>query len=117
MIPGKELDAKVAELVLRMLEVHWSHELPKYKDNQGAYHVVKGYSTDESVVWDVVEALEHEVTIKRFKGMTGWSYWCRVSNPDPTKFDEVIARGETAPEAICKAALLSVLGYIGYWEK
>lgn len=67
-------------------------------------------SEDISAAWEALEHLGKEVSVKRYEAMVGWRYWCRISDPNPTRYDECIAHGKTAPEAICKAALLAVIG-------
>lgn len=92
MEPGEELDGIVSQ---EIFGVEMIAHVP--------------YSSDISAAWEVVEKLEKEVTVKRFEGMTGYRYWCRISGSDETRFDEKIAHGTKAPEAICKASLLAVL--------
>jgi hypothetical protein len=60
--------------------------------------------------WEAAEKIEKEITVKRYEGMGGWSYWCRISGSAAEVFDFEISHGKTAPEAICKCLLLAVMG-------
>ena len=93
MEPGWRMDVEIAQIM------GWEGEA----DERPAY------STDISAAWELLENLEKEVTVKRYEAMAGFRYWCRITGNDPERFDETIAHGRTAAEAICKAALLTVM--------
>ncbi|MFD1776978.1 BC1872 family protein [Paenibacillus rhizophilus] len=92
MEPGRELDELICNQIFELEMVAHVH-----------------YSTDISAAWEVVGKLDYEVTVKKYEAMSGYRYWARVNGADPNRFDEKIANCKTAPEAICKAALLAVL--------
>lgn len=107
---GRELDALVHKNVF-LREVYWQNIIPYPVDNLTAIPVPL-YSTDLSAAWEVVEKL-HEL---------GYTTHLQSDYPD----DGAIKHGlllfhnskgrikgdyaETAPLAICRAALLSIQG-------
>jgi len=95
MEPGRELDALVAEKVMG-----WTH----YREEWGGVvpDSISHYSTDISAAWEVVEKMGPftQLTADIYNGITVWH--CSFSVVDSV--DAV-----TAPEAICKAALLAAL--------
>jgi len=111
MKPGRELDARVAEKVMGwtyghpcpegMDCLHWVDEKGEVRD-----HKPPQYSTDISAAWEVLEKF----------------FWVQVTANPPHIWKATVitspakgsvaatAKGFTAPEAICKAALLAVMG-------
>lgn len=103
MVPGRELDALVAEKVFG-LQVHWEQD-----DTTDPYPVdereviVDFFSTDILAAWDVLEKFnsyqiskmpigEHKGEVRVFINTNvNWAY------------------AESATEAICKAALIAVM--------
>lgn len=64
----------------------------------------KNYSTDISAAWKVVDKLNRDgwyVSV-----FTGHKFECALSHPNPKRGN--YCKGETAPLAICRAALLAV---------
>lgn len=103
MRPGRELDAIVAEKMMG-----WEYfpaqvtgtfvRLGYFFDPvSGEAHHHWSPSTDISAAWEVVEKFEY-IDVRSFKD----HYGCTVYGKTMT--------GKTAPEAICKAALLAVMG-------
>jgi hypothetical protein len=97
MEPGRELDALVAEKVMGWTKVgENAWEAPNIK----GYPLLPRYSTDIATAWEVVEKIAqkwHDFNIGRHHGKwsIGWNYKGSVVDL------------KTAPEAICKAALLA----------
>lgn len=103
---GRELDALVAETVmgctpyldtecpipyLRCGCAHEEHETPDDNDT-GLAH----YSTDIADAWEVMEKCDNCIEI----GRSGSIWTCIIGAADP-----IIAEADTAPHAICLAAL------------
>ncbi len=125
---GRELDALVAEKVMGYTPVKVT-EYPAYDDNRnwvdiGDYVIypegvafctrVKDYSTDISAAWQVMEKIESLDNVQGV-GLRGgeyywkqyslrWNFWVNNNGMYP----EVDVYGETAPLAICRAALMAV---------
>lgn len=111
--PGRELDALVAEKVMGwtyghpcpegMDCLHWVDEKGEVRDYKPPQ-----YSTDISAAWEVFEKNGYYGNVS-YMGVeyvcTLWSKW-----DDEGLGVDVTATGNTAPEAICKAALLAVIG-------
>jgi len=109
MKPGRELDALVAEKVMGwtyghpcpegMDCLHWADEKGKVRDYKPPQ-----YSTDIAAAWEVVEKMSEQwPQYQLAKIEDGWSVMWGF---DGYGWPE--ATGKTAPEAICKAALLAV---------
>jgi len=126
---GREMDALVAEKVMGLTVIcqqesdHFLHGLAKvlhvpkreritipmvqmWRTSDGK--VLRRYSTDIAAAWTVVEYMRAEgwdfELVTRIWGRIGWRatlYSCRVAWS---------AYGSTAPEAICRAALVAALG-------
>ena len=109
---GRELDALVAEKVMGWVDL-WKDEkhfkmYPPNKQNVGIRYAgrteVWNYSTDISAAWKVVEEFNFYIDNagygeKKYRVILG-----ELNNNNDIYRPE--AFGETAPEAICKAALL-----------
>ncbi|WP_245856106.1 BC1872 family protein [Paenibacillus rigui] len=101
---GPELDKLVAEKVMGWTSI----AKLRWKDPKGVTNFVPDYSTDISAAWEVVE--------KMSRGKTDCSFVLQFHfERYYAKFGEVPIDNKrwnsylTAPEAICKAALLSTL--------
>ncbi|AIQ61843.1 hypothetical protein PSTEL_00555 [Paenibacillus stellifer] len=110
MEPGRLLEAKVAELVmgLDMVEGQLPH-LPRYflSDYEKTIHRdVPLYSSDISAAWEVVEHMKSKnwefIIASEDEKIDVTFYW------DVHRMEGAVFVG-TAPQAICKAALLAVL--------
>jgi hypothetical protein len=128
MKPGRELDCLVAEKFFGY-KVEWLPN-PRHPHEHGKNvaiepmtcsppHLFKGwwcptyweiphYSTDIAVAWQVVEKMQERdwmgVMISPAMGH-GWKGWAVNFGGDDS-----LVYGETLPEAVCKAALLAVMG-------
>lgn len=119
---GPELDALVAERVLGWGNVHiaWSQVRgipPQYADKQPPDRTINfpgmGWSLVISSAWDVVEAMErrgYSTNLHSHVDGSGrrWTaeFWEHVENTD-------MGHGDTAPLAICRAALAASLEVAG----
>jgi len=107
--PGRELDALVAEKVMgweyKDAIYSWGEVLRPsqwIKPNGWPVDRVSCYSTDISAAWEVVEEMGDCLHLKQHGEQGEWEAWfCGYPNSK--------AHGETAPETICKAALLAVM--------
>ena len=93
---GQDMDLLVAEEVLKLDSIGW---------NERFFHNRANFSTDIRAAWEVVERMGnvdelHDVDIRT--SIRGW--YCNIFN----SFDSFEAGAETAPLAICRAALLAV---------
>ncbi|WMT42831.1 hypothetical protein RE628_11390 [Paenibacillus sp. D2_2] len=117
MKPGEHMDRLIAEKVMRMHITIGEYSGAEYWNDEDDFspYSVKGFipSIDISTAWDVVEKISSK---------ENWMLY-RIGQTDEDgqiKFECAFleinrgitgyARAITAPEAICKAALLAVLG-------
>jgi hypothetical protein len=118
MKPGMELDYLIAEHVFKNIrnangKTYYKNGLVKWTDDKGAnffYPVIPKYSSEIADAWDLIEHLQVNDT---YIGVHCWchfpkSYAVDYQGPGKHKY-ETIGPISTAPEAICKAALLAVL--------
>lgn len=109
MKPGRELDALVAEKVMGLtsseVEIHRQFWL------DGCFSNLPHYSTDIAAAWEVVEKLtskkQPHFQLSLCDSYTENPKWCAEFDLD-RPFKRVIAKAETAPHAICLAALKAV---------
>jgi len=75
------------------------------KTEEEAWGDCPNYSEDIGAAWEVVEKLKEKyaVAVVSYKS----SVLCKIQAPDSDSFD---ADSKTAPEAICKAALIAEIG-------
>jgi hypothetical protein len=108
MEPGREMDVLVAEKVLGyevggdIIESPFPEDMPgDFLFIETAPHrkPLKKYSTDIAAAWEVAEKFNDGIKLESWDG-----YTVEICYP---KCIKVHAR--TAPEAICKAALLTIL--------
>lgn len=86
---GPKMDGLVAKYLMGFPTLH--PELP---------HKMLPYSTDIAFAWKVVEAIEEETTkLTLLRGQSSQFYWTAQFG------GSIPGRGETAPLAICRAAL------------
>jgi len=105
MKPGRELDMLVAEKVMgwmvKVREIVWS------VDKHGFTRPLPFFSSDIKDAWQVVESIKgRRIAIE--KTLSGSFYCCIGHSADGHK--PVDYQAKTAPEAICKAALLALEG-------
>jgi hypothetical protein len=122
MQPGRELDALVAEKVMGWAEL-WTDSKnymayppceQKFTIGEAERHPVWPYSTDIAAAWEVVEKIKHMNLYIATHVPADGRITCIVDDDingeltcDEVKEYQVVA--DTAPEAICKAALLAVM--------
>jgi len=95
--PGRELDALVAEKVMGYI----THG--QFREKNGVRVMIDRYSTDIAAAWEVVEMFSY-IDIHRYDDFFACAIY-PIGNSAVMR-----ARGKTMPEAICKAALLAVMG-------
>jgi hypothetical protein len=116
---GPELDALIAEKVMGWTGVEKSNNVgwelqgyppnPKKLHRAGGAHLVPDYSTEIPAAWLVVEKLGFLFTIGR--QTNGYIVVIYSNNPNLTQTDGCgIGGAKTAPLAICRAALKTVMG-------
>jgi len=120
MKPGRELDTLVAEKIFRL---EYMECIGCYIDSNGNEQKIQRHSTDIAAAWEVVKKMyelgfRYNVNILddwRFEKPTQHCCFAKLK-PDCTDgsyikdYDHFRAYGNTAPEAICKAALLAMMG-------
>lgn len=119
MKPSRELDALVAERVMGWTEIESKGHVfiesqilgvkPGTIASATGYKpkfVVPHYSTDIAAAWDVVGKFDY-LYLFRGKSMFDGKYECKLVGVDSFDF---CAYGETAPHAICLAALKALEG-------
>jgi len=109
MNPGRELDAEVALAVMGFKEITI---VGKHYFTDPIDTSLKIYSSDLNAAWEVVERFKNEGYLFSLKNLVGGKYEFTLTDWG-RKCDVFSRQGETAPEAICKAALLAVLGEAG----
>ena len=92
---GRKLDAWVAEKVMGLPVTA--------KKKRFEYVHIAPFSTDISAAWEVVEKMQ-QTKFVRVQCDNG-DYWCKIGG----EILGVKAQGDTAPLAICRAALLAVI--------
>lgn len=97
--PGRELDAHIAVMVMGFKEVTivGNHYFTDPIDTS-----LKEYSTDIAAAWEIVSKLKDKFDVSVYTDQNGM-YAAEINF-------YVVDDCETAQEAICKAALLAVLG-------
>ena len=104
MEPGRELDALVASEVLNITKDSVDQEMFNTLWSTGLFH----YSSHISDAWKVVEKMKENNWFISLSDDVYRSKWSAMFYWDVNKiFTEVIS--ESAPEAICKAALIAVM--------
>jgi len=106
MSSGREMDALIAERVLG-LKVDYEFEgfgglrVPSLVDKYDEWGYLPDYSTDISAVWQVIEKLKEHKPLLNYDPYSKKWYMCFNGAP--------FYSAETAPLAICRAALLTRL--------
>lgn len=100
---GRELDALVAEKVMG-LDCSWRCvTLDGTGRDRGPARRIKPYSTNIDAAWEVVEKLKENHTVNIHGYSDGWEVG--LIGPGSAAVD---GQAETAPHAICLAALKAV---------
>lgn len=121
---GREMDALIGEKVMGLCAHDW--KLVPHEDDDGVCRICQkchlefwglcpplygchygSYSTDISAAWEVVEKL------RMFVLPFGKTDWCSTNIRNYRGAFENIAVADTAPLAICRAALLATLKDLG----
>ena len=113
---GHELDALIAEKVMGFAVKLWPHtdRLFVAERGNGTQILLPAYSTDIAAAWEVVEKLGerfHARLLTPFIRSGDNHYWCGFTPLGMTGFNgrpDYEAVAETAPLAICRAALKAV---------
>ncbi|MDF2814464.1 MAG: hypothetical protein K0Q81_664 [Paenibacillus sp.] len=114
---GRELDALVSEKLMGWTEfspidpkIDYGVGVNGYrrnyaKDPDGRLTWFPFYSTDITAAWEIIGKFD-EISVRKYQTVSpGFRYICRIDIDG----EDVIANGLTAPEAICKAALLTLI--------
>lgn len=99
--PGRELDALVAGKVMG----YTTHG--QFREKNGVRVMIDRYSADIAAAWEVLEEMqknEWDFTLKNHKRLVHKRQYEAIFGTPYSAF------APTAPEAICKAALLAVMG-------
>jgi len=107
MKPGKELNIKIAEEVMgaTYAQDEIFGDVESY--GRGAFSTLQPYSEDISATWQVVERLKGYNP--RIEFDTYSQKWEATFSVKEAHFTCPVVSATTAPEAICKAALLTLL--------
>lgn len=104
---GQEMDLLISEKVLSLSVDEW---------NKRFFRNQSHYSTDISAAWEVAKKLSDKwdfaiVNNQNFRNYPGLHFGFRLQSLDEdSHIKTVFALGETAPLAICRAALLIMAG-------
>ena len=114
MKPGRELDELIMTKVMKWTKEDDHKPLPMWRDNNGfnVDHIARFFtpSVDISDAWQIVEKMRKLSYFIRLEDQEE-SIRARFYNPDFLPVEKPSwAEAETAPEAICKAALLAKEG-------
>jgi hypothetical protein len=108
MKPGRELDELMAEKVMG-----WKRDFQCWKDQNGRIRTIESTSfgsfqpsTDISAAWEVANKFDFFYLFRNPHIYDG-EWECKLVAEDSSR--KYYALGKTAPEAICKAALLTTL--------
>jgi hypothetical protein len=102
---SREMDALIAQKVLELM-VDFEFEepfVPALRDRYDEWGLLPSYSTDIAAAWDVVEKCKLHI------GPTEEGNWYASNVHDLNEPNMVIAIDVSAPLAICRVALLTVL--------
>jgi len=104
---GKELNIKVAEIVMqcRFLKDEIFGDMEIYPNS--VYGPLQPYSEDISAAWQVMKKLQGYNPRIEFNIYS--RKWEAAFSNKAANFSFPLASADTAPEAICKAAILAVL--------
>jgi hypothetical protein len=117
---GRKMDALIAEKVFGYVRMHYPDENTwgerSYDDKFPSCDCFRqvpsrDYSTDIAAAWEVVEKFSHQAT-NELARKQGFSHWQLNSYPDSgwaCRIGSLSAHADTAPLAICRAALLTTL--------
>ena len=117
-LSDRELDALVAEKVMGWTDIwtdgdyfmayppHEQRIMQKMGVGYAERYPIPNYSSEISAAWEVVEKMRQEgLTVTITTPPTGWKNWDVRGWDDNNNDNRFIARADTAPRAICIAAL------------
>ena len=104
---GKELNIRVAETVMERRHTQDETFGDMEIDRQMVYSPLQPYSEDISAAWQVMEQMKGYNPRIAFD--THSQKWEATFNIREANFTCPVVLADTAPEAICKAALLALL--------
>lgn len=108
---GRELDALIAEKVMGLTVEWWNGEVYSITVEEGhersSSHVLP-YSDNIAAAWEVVEKLDNRNVVAKEMGVLRFTI-NRYDDGYTARFFSVGATADTAPLAICLAALQAVL--------
>lgn len=118
MKPGRELDVLIAQKVFGFKTYKSSNPFDYSGEDKNIYNMsqldeighveeTKQYSTDIAAAWEVVHIVGTRKQSFTLYGYFSEGFVCNFSSRDEDE-SAVYAEGETAPHAICLAALESV---------
>jgi len=104
MKPGRELDTLVAE---KIFGLEYMECIGCYIDTNGNEQKIKRYSVEIAAAWEVVEKLKVKKLYPAF-AIRDQTYNISIWDKGGVELITDWVRCKTAPEAICKAALVAV---------
>lgn len=117
---GRELDALVAEQVMgwkntgKRVSLAYRAVMTMHTDKTGTYRRVPNCSTDIYGAWEVIGKIKEKYEVATLDYRNKWVCYLVETITESGNLDtpDIEAYGQTAPEAICKAALLAMLDYV-----
>ena len=106
---GRELNIRVAKHVMERGFAHDETFGDMEKDSDGVYSYLQPYSEDISAAWQVMEKLKSYQPRVEFNIYS--QKWEAAFSARDADFSYPTVSADTAPEAICKAALLALLEF------
>ena len=104
---GKELNIRIAKTVMRKSYAHDETFGDMEIDSQRVYGTLQPYSEDISAAWQVMERMKGYNPRIAFDTLS--QKWEAAFSIREADFTCPVALADTAPEAICKAALMALL--------
>jgi hypothetical protein len=115
---GREMDALIAEKLMGYVN---GRKCYRYADNSGDWWTthIPHYSTDIEAAWEVLEKMRADcsgggepdyIMLNCYKELEPHWYCAKIWAHHDGDIPEVEATAETAPLAICRAALLAICG-------
>jgi len=110
---GPELDRLVAEHITGWKEGEKGPRVAKWGVGILGEKVLPRYSTDIAAAWSVVEKLVNlgwlVNLLSPWKGNATYHWTCYVERQGKSGWEKLEVAGDSAPAAICRAALLAMI--------
>ena len=112
---GRELDKLIHEKVFGWTRMEYpavpAWQKPTKEGTECWHAMVPHYSTYTADAYEVVEKMKEKYFMVSVIAVKGGQYECIITSEEPTIHNdyELYELGETAPLAICRAALLAVM--------